>query len=140
MDFIIEVGKEQFVEEPSSDKKLQPNESSKVTQIFNTTIYGGAANIVGKAENSSIEINITTGDFNSLRKLLIEKGVDDADLDELEKAVEQDDKPSEKGRFGTKVSHWISKMVEKASNGSWQIGIGVAANLLSNAISKFYGL
>ena len=38
------------------------------------------------------------------------------------------------------VSKWYSKMISKAADGSWQIAIGTAANLLTQSLNSFYGL
>ena len=71
--------------------------------------------------------------------MLIENGIDKTSIADLQSALELDPKPIEGGKFGKNVSAWVGRMVSKASDGSWQIAIGTAANLLSEAIIKYYG-
>jgi hypothetical protein len=140
LDFILAVWKEDPTAgefERSASTVIQP---SKVTQIFNTTIFGGSANLVGTAHGSSITFNVTANDFSSLERALREHTVSPQDIKELQEAVESDSKPSDKMKFGQKVSSWIAKMMGKAADGSWEIGIGTAGNLLAQAIAKYYGL
>jgi hypothetical protein len=75
-----------------------------------------------------------------LERALTEKGVGSADLSELKKALEADPSPSTPQSFGPKVSSWIGKMVAKAAQGSWDIGVNAAGSLLAQAIAKYYGL
>jgi len=116
-----------------------PIEPSKVTQIFNTTIYGGTANLVGSAHNSSIIINNIQNNFETLKTLLCDNGIQEEDITDLFEALENDDKPETKDKLGPKVSSWIAKMMQKAADGSWGVGIGAAGSLLAQAISKYYG-
>ena len=50
-------------------------EPKRVTQIFNTTVYGGSANLVGTSNASSIEFNIEMKDFPALERVLIENRI-----------------------------------------------------------------
>jgi hypothetical protein len=114
-------------------------QSATISQIFHTTVYGGAANLVGSAQNSTIHFNIHKDDFESLSKLLKEHGVSDADVKELDKAVKSDPVPKEQGKFGAKVSAWIAYMIQKSASGTWEVGLGAAATLLGQALAKYYG-
>jgi hypothetical protein len=114
--------------------------SEKVSQIFYTTVYGGAANLVGTANESAITFNIGTKDFQSLQQVLEQNGVQKTDLIELKGALESEKVKNPSEGFGPKVSKWMGKMIQKAADGSWQIGVGAAGNLLARAIAKYYGL
>ena len=139
LDFALAVGNEA----PSAGEmgeKSEKLEQARVNQIFNLTIHGGAANIIGTATDSSVTFNnIATKDFASLEKFLLEKGADPADIAELKEAVDSDTAPTSPGSFGTKVASWIGRMVAKAATGGWQIGAGAAGNLLADAMAKYYG-
>jgi len=112
----------------------------RVKQIFNTTVYGGVANLVGSAKNSMINFDISQGNFDSLSKVLRDNGIQDADVQDLKSAIQTDGQPKSAQGFGPKVSTWIASMIQKAAQGSWQIAIGAAGTLLAEAISKYYGL
>ena len=112
--------------------------SDKITQIFNMTVHGGTANLVGTANNSSVAFNVVSNDFESVRRVLQSKGVSEQDITELERALDADKPPQSPDQFGPKVSSWVAKMMEKASTGAWGIGIAAGGALLAKIISKFY--
>jgi len=140
LDFALAVWKEA----PTAGEgnwRISPDiEPARVTQIFNTTVYGGAANLLGTANESVIAFNIGVKDFTSLERILRENGIQDGDLTEIHTSLEAEPKPTSDKEFGPRVSYWISKMMEKAANGTWAIGLGTAGNLLARAIAKYYGL
>ncbi|MFQ5863376.1 MAG: hypothetical protein ACE5IC_09695 [Candidatus Brocadiales bacterium] len=140
LDFALAIHKEAPTAGESVGNVAAVIQPEKVTQIFNTTVYGGSANLVGTAYGSSIVFNIVTNDFASLARALRHEGISDSDIKELHGAVESDHKPIDGGKFGPKVSSWVGKMMQKAADGSWGIGIGAAGNLLARAIAKYYGL
>lgn len=90
----------------------------------------------------SQELNITVknNDLESLLKHLKSKGINSEDLENLKHSIKIDPKPKQKNKFGGNVSKWIGKMIEKASSGAWNVGLSVAANILTNAIYSYYGL
>jgi AbiTii len=141
LDFALAVEKEApTAGEIQDETASQQIDSAKVNQIFNLTVFGGAANIVGTATDSLITFNIGTGDFSALEQLLIEKGVSPNDIANLKTALDSEPTPLKPEGFGPKVSSWVGKMIAKAADGSWNIGIGAAGNLLAQAIAKYYGL
>lgn len=140
LDFALAIGKEAPTAGEAVGSSATGIAPAKVTQIFNTTVYGGSATLVGASHNSPLTLNIVDNNFESLKKALQQQAISDEDIAELEKAVESDDRPGSKQRFGPKVSSWIGKMVRKAADGTWNVGLGTAGNLLAQAISKFYGL
>lgn len=119
-----------------------PVPKEKVSQIFNTYIYGTVGNVAsGQDIQQTATVNIQQGDFRSLAAFLQEKGVEKAEVLALKQAVEADPKPSptDKG-FGKKVSAWTGKMLQKSAEGTWKMGTTIAANLLTSAIKSYYGI
>ncbi|MEP7153296.1 MAG: hypothetical protein ABI856_16460, partial [Nitrospira sp.] len=140
LDFALAVWKE---EPTAGESSLQPStvmDSSRVSQIFNMTVYGGYVNLVGSASHSPIEFNIEMKNFSSLERVLRENGIEEDDVKELKAALESGEQPTLNKGFGPRVSAWIAKMMMKAAEGSWKVGIGAAGTLLAQAISKYYGL
>jgi len=139
LDFAVAVGKERGPggSGVSSDKTI---DSSRVTQIFNTTIYGGSAQLVGTANQSTVTMTIKRRDFDSLEHVLRENGVKDADLLDLKGATEEEKEVKPDGGFGPKVSSWIAQMMMKAAQGTWDVGIAAAGTMLADALAKYYGL
>ncbi len=139
LDFSIAIWKE----DPTAGDTTKPLdfslEPSRVTQIFNTIVYSGSANILGTADHSLVTIDVHQGDIRSLEKALRENNVSSKDIDGLKNAINEDKQPVEKGKFGPKVSLWISRMVKKAAEGTWAITLSVASRLLFQIISNYYG-
>jgi hypothetical protein len=139
LDFSLAIWKENPNAGDTSTHSGKAIEPARVTQIFNTTVYGGAANLIGNAPDSRITFNLITNDFSSLEDALLRNGISKEDVEDLRAALEADTRPASKERFGPRVSAWISGMMKKAAEGSWSVTISVAGNLLAKAISKYYG-
>lgn len=141
LDFVIAVWKEApHAGEPANVQGANSIEVQRVTQIFNTTVYGGSANLVGTATSSSIEFNIFAGNIAALRSVLESNGVDAADLRALEIALVEEPRVVPGGGYGPKVAEWVSKMMGKATSGAWNVGLGAAGSLLASALAKYYGI
>jgi len=115
-------------------------EAAHVTQIFQTTVYGGSATLLGSAPNSAINLKIIDNDFQSLQEALRREGLSAEDIQELHAALAQDGRPTAKEKLGPTVSSWIGRMVKKAAEGTWNAGVAVAGKALTEAITKYYGL
>ncbi len=139
LDFSLALWK-RFPELGELDAKTSEAEAKAINQIFNTTVYGGSANLVGTASNSTFNLNFSVGDFAGLRHFLLEHGVPEEETQLLEKAIAQEEEPVTDAGFGPHISDWISRMVAKAASGSWNISVGAAGGLLAQALGKFFGL
>ena len=137
--FSLAVQKEHPNAGEANSNASEPPSSDKITQIFNTRVYGGTANLVGTANNSSVAFNIVSNDFESVRRALQSNGVSEQDITELKRALAADKPPQSPEQFGPKVSAWIARMMKKAAEGTWGIGIATAGNLLAKIISEYYG-
>jgi len=141
LDFSLAVWKEAPGAGETTGGKSQVIEPERVTQIFNTTVYGGAANLVGSANNAPVTFNVSQGDFASLEKVLQDNGVKQEDIQQLREAVQMEGTPPHSGGgFGPRVSSWVAKMIKKAAQGTWQVGISAAGKLLADGISRYYGM
>lgn len=140
LDFSLAVWKEEPTAGELNSAATPRLEAKKVTQIFNTTVYGGSANLVGAATDATVVFNITANDFGALERVLAEQGVEKDDIAELKDALTAEREPKPDGSFGSKVSSWFARMIKKSAEGSWNVGVAAAGNLLSQAISKYYGL
>lgn len=132
LDFALALGK---ISADAGEDQTQV-EVQRVTQVFNTTILGSVG-VVGTANNSVI--NVSTNDWASLAQFLSSRGIAQDDIEELHDAVTAEPK-AEAGKWGPRVSKWIGKMVGRAADGSWQVTLGAAGNLLAQALAAYYGL
>lgn len=124
-------------------EELQKN-NTRISTIMNQTIINntGDGNIVNTGDNANIEAKITIkkGDKEALQKKLHEFGVQPADTKELISIIDSETPDKKTKTFGSKVNGWVQKMLGKALDGSWQIGIGTAGNILADTIQSYYGL
>ncbi|HVZ93415.1 MAG TPA: hypothetical protein VG797_02790 [Phycisphaerales bacterium] len=138
LDFSIALEKEGAI--PIEGEKGAARPADQVSQIFNTTVYGGTLGVVGGAHASTLSFQISQNSFEELIKFLHTQGLTPKDTHELKKAIESDSRPISSSQFGPKVASWIAGMTKKAATGAWDVGVGAAANILSAALSKYYGI
>jgi hypothetical protein len=84
-------------------------------------------------------IEIKKRNFEELAQKLRDNHVAQQDIEELKSILESDRPNKEKGIFGDETNGWISKMISKSLDGTWQIGVGAAGGLLVEVIKAFYG-
>jgi len=140
LDFALAVWKEAPTAGEGSSNISPDIEPGRVTQIFNTTVYGGAANLVGSATNSPISFILSKNDLAALEKVLRDSGVQDKDIEELHATIKTEKRPQKGQGFGPGVSSWIANMMKKAAEGSWPVGLKAAGNLIEKAIANYYGI
>lgn len=116
----------------------------QITSIMNHTIINtsGDGNVVNTGEKAKISatINISKGSKEELTKHLQDIGLGEEDTSELMEILDNEQPNSDKKTFGQKINIWTHKMLGKALDGSWNIGIGAAGNLITEAIKSYYGM
>lgn len=116
-------------------------EKAKTNQNINIHNFQGVLGDVSGSEiNQHNELTITPGNFASLSKYLARCGVPSTDVADLEAAIKVSPPPTSRTSFGASISRWIGNMISKAADGTWEIGVAVAADLLSKALAKYFGL
>lgn len=114
----------------------------EISTIMSQTIINNSGDgiILNTGDNVTIKssIIINKGNKEELVKYLKSIGVTQGDADELITIIDSEKPNIENNTFGKNVNHWIEKMLSKVLNGSWQIAIGTAGNLLSEAIKLYY--
>lgn len=140
LDFMLKVDEEFGSLTEIKELKEKINE---ISTIMNQTIIQatGDGNVVNSGNNNKIDakISIEKGNRDALAKHLQENGISSQDIQELIEVINTEEPNLEKKTFGEKVSHWIKKMIGKAIDGTWNIGIGTAGSLLADSIGKYYG-
>ena len=130
--------KAETVHEPLPSRHTSMTWAQRLKRVFNidnTTI------LVGNHSSQTVTNNVSRGDFEGLKTFLMQHDVDAVEIDNLRIAIEADKNSSDidKRRFGPRVRDWLKAMLGKAVENSWQIEIGIASNLLTEALKAFYG-
>lgn len=113
---------------------------ARITNVFHTIVHGQVGSI-GHTIGSPITVTtVRLNDRSSLNRYLEDLGVETGDLSELSGALEQEPTLPNSPNFGEQVGGWIAKMVGKAATGASQISVGTAGDLLTAALSRYYGL
>ena len=112
-----------------------------ITQIMNHTIINnGNANVVNTGDHSNVSVNINfKGDKNLLKEKLETHGITNEDIDNLLKVI---DSPNEDSLtdYSTSVNNWITMMMSKALDGTWQVGIAAAGGVIAEVLNHYYGI
>ena len=138
LDFLLKLNDELGDNEDIS-ALTEGKSKQKVASLFHSTVFGDNTTIIVGDHNIQTVTNIKKGNFSSLEKELLSCGLSKEDTTELKRYIDDDNPNSEKKEFGSKVKKWISKMLNKAVDGSWQIGLGAAGNLLAESVGAYYG-
>jgi len=120
---------------------LQAAKTFDARAMFQHTVIGDNATFVLGDHNATyIKNSVKKGDFGSLASLLKSHGIGEDDIQSLKVSIEQDTDAvdAEKKLLGPSVRGWMLKMLEKAINASWNIEVGIAAGLLTNALQTYY--
>jgi hypothetical protein len=139
IDFLLKLN------EDFSDKDFEDVDKGKtkekIDSLFNSTIFGDNTTIiVGDRNKQSVRNKkIIKGNFEILKEELLKNGIKTSDVEELKQIIDTDEVNPEKKEFGTKVKTWISKMMTKAIDGTWKIGLGAAGKLLADSLQSYYG-
>lgn len=143
LEFVMQIA-EQFgyeIEIKTYNEKQETNNQT-IVQFMSTNITNtGDGNVINTGDKAKIDANITInkGNKDELSDFLQKNGISAEDTSELVEIIDTEEPNPEKKTFGAKVNGWIGKMVNKALDGSWNVGIGAAGGLLAEAIGKYYG-
>jgi hypothetical protein len=112
-------------------KSATPNPKEQSPSVHANTI--GVVNIIGGDVNTQ-NIDVKNQELTNTLKA---QGVLVEDIAELLEILKSDNQDSEKQEFGVKTGSWMKKMISKAQDGTWAIGVGAAGKLLADAIKGY---
>lgn len=141
LDFLLELN-EKVGAEMSEEEVKKVAQSPETGSMFNHAIFGDNVTIlVGNQNQQTVRNEVKKGDFSALATFLKKNNVSELDIVDLQRAIEVDEvAPNISNKqFGPHVKGWISSMLSKAVNTSWQIELGIASSLLANALQAYYG-
>lgn len=141
LDFLLDVS-EKVGADMSDEAVKRVAQSPETGSMFNNAIFGDNVTIlVGHNNQQTVRNSVERGDFDSLAAFLRAKQVQESDVAGLQQAIAADSTSTEVAEksFGPQTRSWLSRMMDKAINAAWQVEIGVAGGLLTNALSRYYG-
>jgi hypothetical protein len=141
LSFVLEIE----AQAPSAGEALPsetPISKDKINQIYQTYILGDVGSVSsGGTHISQVSIvEVIQNDVDSLLDYLRSLQVDKDDIKELKASIQKDPNPTDRNSLGKNVSGWIGKMISKAASGVWKVSTSVAADILTKAILKYYGM
>lgn len=140
LDFILELQGEVGATVLEEDIKEVAN-NLDVPGMLSRAVFGDNTTIViGNHNNQQVTNTSIKNDIKGLADELRKHGVSDGDIETLNEALAEDPTPATAGQYGPAVRGWMSRMLGKAVDGSWNIGIAVAGTVLASALQRYYGL
>jgi hypothetical protein len=139
LEFILEV--QTGLGEIQESEMKEAGKSIDAGNMFKAAVFGDNTTIVVGDNNKTVVKNaVKKGDFESLATLLRASGVADPDIAALQVALQQDQGEVDFAakQPGPSVKTWMGSMMQKAINAAWNIELGVAGGLLTNAIQAYY--
>jgi hypothetical protein len=141
LDFILGL-KDRLGEDVPNSEIKQRSDSVDASGLFRSAIFGNNTTIVVGSHNTQRVTNVSLeGNFDALAEHLKLHGISEPDVVALQTAISTDAGAPEleQRKHGPAVKSWLQKMLGKAVDTSWQIELGVAGNLLSDALKNYYG-
>jgi len=126
---LIEVGKR---------SEISNSDTEKVTQITQNVFNAPVNNISNSGAAASISVTVQSGDVDSLKRALVERGLSSQAASELAEIAESEEPESPHEPFGTRAKSWISKRVEAGADGILKIGGQTAKDEISDLFQQFY--
>lgn len=122
------------------EPKKQNNVSDQVQQISQQIIYGNVGTAVASGHSSNVTVFISERDTKELIEHLINSGIPESDATEIANIMESEEPASIEEPFGEKARKWLGANLQKAAKGTWDIGISLATQVMTEAALKYYGL
>lgn len=133
LDFILELNKEyDSIENAKED-------SENIDKMLSTTIYGNNNIVITGSHNTQEAKIVNKNNLEELLKLLKDSNIPEEDVTELAEIIEEEEPIADKKEFGPKVKGWIKKIMNKAIDGSIELSLSTAGQLINSAISNYYG-
>lgn len=136
----IEVENPNAGEAPPNSQPVAPDKLQPLVNYF----FSPIGSIAQGSHEFSQAANVSSqaGDFESLKAILLRSGVPQTDIEELEKAVQEDRQHPERGaeRPGRRVLEWLGKASMKCASGAWDVGKGISIQVVSALMKDYFGM
>jgi hypothetical protein len=127
--------------EMSDENAKEVTAGLDVKGMFHGAVFGDNVTVmVGHNGEQHVRNTNVKHDAGALAAELRKHGVKDHDIEALNDAIAQDPTPTTAGHYGPAVRGWMSRMMTKVVDASWNIELGVAGGLLTSALQGYYGI
>lgn len=108
--------------------------------MFNNAIFGSNTTIVvGHNNVQTVHNDVTKGNLNALSQALTTIGLPADEIQNLKNAIAEDEKGGGTASFEGKTGGWFTQLLGKAAKGTVKIGVDVASNTISKALTQYMG-
>ena len=114
--------------------------ANTVTQVFYQTIHGPNTTVTSSGARAQIDLTIAQGDANALIDKLVKTGIPEEAAKEFADTLASEEPEGSERPFGKRARKWFAQNIEKATDGTWKIGVGIATKVLEEAAMRYYGL
>ena len=115
----------------------QPVPEEKVSQIVNTTIYGGQNTVAaGSTDVAQQPVQVQINNWGDIEVELGKLGVPDAELRELQQALASDGAQA----IGPETQGWLGRLAGKVGSGSVVLAEGVTVEVVAEALARALGV
>lgn len=124
----------------AGESRATPEESARMSQVFNTYVYGGQA-AVGSTNVHQVQVN--RSDEDTLLAALAAVGVDPDSMEELKKALAEDREDNggnDPAKPGRAVSSWLGRLSLRAATAGGTVAVGAGGNVVSQLIMSYFGM
>ncbi|MBU3845673.1 MAG: hypothetical protein H9855_01605 [Candidatus Acinetobacter avistercoris] len=135
LEFSIELDKEGILGEDweftIEEKKL----------AINITNFQG---ILGDVKHSNVQqtntLTVQKNDFESLERYLKCNGIESDDILDLKTIIDVSPLPQSQSEYSPDLKNWMTKMIGKSIDGTWQVTVGAAGSLLATGLQQYFGI
>ena len=128
--------------EVSLERPDKPDMASAdaVNRIPNQIIYGDVTSISSYGAGTNITVPIGKDDKSAFVEFLVSKGSPHSDVTEFANIITTEEPGSPEEPLGSRAKKWFAENIKKAADGTWNVGVSVATQLLTEAALKYYGM
>ena len=141
LDFVLHIQDQTSDDNNDDNFNVQNIDKDHARSLFNNSIFGdNSVIIIGDRNKTEFRNSYLKGNIDALRYELKKYNVDNQDIECLEEAIQHDKLNASSAEFGPAVNLWIQNMLQKAKEAAWQIELGMASAVLTDALNHYYGL
>lgn len=108
---------------------------------INITNFQG---ILGDVKHSSVQqtntLTVQKNNFESLEQYLKCNSIESHDIQDLKAIIDVSPLPLSSSEYSSNLKGWMTKMLGKSIDGSWQVAVGAAGSILATGLQNYFGI